>query len=93
MPIYTYTCDKCLNVSEQIVKASERDALMTCEGLALAQSTQGRQDRCGGLLRREGVELFTHGKPSFQPGVVLGNGAKVKGHFGKDARKKGWHRP
>lgn len=89
MPIYTYECAKCHKVSEHIVKYSERDEPMACDEIEY-----DRQGQCGGgLVRNTAPEMPTIGKPSFQPGVVLGNGKKVAGHFGKSARKGGWHRP
>lgn len=82
MPIFTYTCAKCDAVVEQIVSFKDRDEPRSHDGCM------------GGLVRNTAPELPTLGKPSFQPGVVLGNGKKLAGHFGKDARKgKGWHRP
>lgn len=82
MPIYTMKCAKCGWVGEQILPLRERNKPQ-------------KHDDCGGKLTRDSeVELPTLGKPSFQGGVILGNGKKVPGHFGKAARmKKGWHRP
>ena len=85
MPIYTYDCEKCGNTCESIAKYEERDLPLAClEG----------DPQCGGRLVRRGVELFTHGQPSFQTHAIMGDGKKVAGQFGKAARKKkGWYRP
>jgi putative FmdB family regulatory protein len=80
MPIYTFVCE-CGHEEEHILKADERDSEFKCPN-------------CDGVLRWQGIERFTKGKPSFQSQAILGSGAHVKGHFGKEARKKGgWHRP
>ncbi len=83
MPLFTYTCDKCGSIQEHLAALKNRDGPgMVCPGA------------CGGRLKRQGVEQFVEGKPSFQGGAVLSNGKKIAGHFGKDARRKGgWHRP
>lgn len=82
MPIYTYDCQKCGSVQEHLTSYADRDAERHCEGA------------CGGKLVRHGVELFTHGQPSFQTHAITTDGRKVAGQFGKSARKnKGWYRP
>ena len=74
MPLYTYQCSKCPNEEEHIVKFEDRDrAGLSC-------------GRCGAPMDRAGVEPFKTGKPRHQMGAVLGNGAHVKGHFGKEAK-------
>lgn len=61
---------------EQLVKFAERDNPQTHDG-------------CGGSLERDtGLELPIVGKPAFQTQAVIGNGAHVKGHFGKDSARR-----
>lgn len=76
MILYTYLCKnpKCQNEEEHLVNYDERDTvIIECA-------------KCGMPLDRAGVESFKAGKPAFQPGVVLNNGAHIKGHFGKEAK-------
>ncbi len=81
MPIFEYTCTKCGSDQEHLVSYADRDKLK-CAGA------------CGGKLERHEVHQVIEGKPSFQGGAVLADGRRIKGHFGRDARKKGgWHRP
>ena len=74
MPIYSYRCEECGAEYEVICRYDERD----------------NQDcgSCGKKMTRAVAEKITIGKSGYQPGVILGSGEKVKGHFGKDARKK-----
>ena len=89
MPIYTYDCPKCGQASEHLTSYAERDNPRACETPGADLATL-----CGGALVRHGVELFTHGQPSFQTHAILESGKKVAGQFGKAARKKkGWYRP
>jgi len=77
MPLYTYQCQTCRNEDEHVVSYEERDTPFVCS-------------KCGSPTERAGVEQFALGKEPYQPGAVLSSGAKVKGHFGKEAplRKK-----
>lgn len=79
MPLYTYGCGRCGHQEEHLVKYSERDV----------QTFQCPRCVPGWLLVRQGVELFRQGQPGYQMQAVLGNGAKLKGHFGKAAQLKG----
>lgn len=75
MPIYTYRCRRCGVTEEHVTSYADRDTLLSHEG-----------GDCDGLLERDGgLELPTFGKPAFQTQAVLGNGAHLKGHFGKEA--------
>lgn len=76
MPLYTYQCPKCRTIDEHLVTYTERDT----SGFVCS--------KCGGPVERSGVEHFALGKEPYQPGAVLSNGAKVKGHFGKEAPLK-----
>lgn len=82
MPIYTYKCNRCGLVDEDLVIYQARDAPRFCKSL--------RDDGgvCGGLLQRDGLDCPTIGKPEHQTAAILGSGAKVKGHFGKEAKRR-----
>ena len=87
MPIYSFDCADCGEELEIICRWDERD-------LARIHSEVEEESGCGGALVRCGVELPTVGEPSYEPGALMSDGSTVKGHFGKDARRKGgWHRP
>lgn len=75
MPIYTFDCDNCTRTVDVLVSYEDRDGDHNCSV-------------CGGALIRRGVSGFQTGKPRFQTQAVLGNGAHIKGHFGKDARRR-----
>lgn len=75
MPIYTYKCENCGVEVEQLTTFVRRD----CDEL---------KHDCGGRLVRLGrLERPAIGKPEHQMGAVLANGAKLKGHFGKEAKR------
>jgi putative FmdB family regulatory protein len=76
MPLYTYVCAECGAQVELMVRIASRDDRWEHSG-------------CGGVLKREGVERFTVGPPSYVPGAVTSKGELIPGHFGKDARRKG----
>lgn len=82
MPIYTYKCKRCGADTESLVPYQGRDAPRFCKWIKEDDGI------CGGLLQRDGLDLPTIGKPAHQMGAVLENGAHVKGHFGKDAKRK-----
>lgn len=75
MPMYTYECSCCGRDVELIVNYEERDVDRQC-------------DMCGGYLERVGIEKINLGSESYQMKAVLGSGAHVSGHFGKQARGK-----
>jgi hypothetical protein len=81
MPIYTYKCNRCDRISEDLVMYSARDAPRFCKQL------QDDEGICGGLLVR-GLDCPTIGKPEHQTAAILDSGAKIKGHFGKEAKRK-----
>ena len=72
MPLYEYRCKKCQTSVEQIRKY---------EDLMKKQRHTG----CGGAL--EYVPGFQVRGEQRQMGAILSNGARVPGHFGKDARR------
>lgn len=76
MPIYTYKCKKCGVETERVISYDKRDYALNCQF-------------CDGVLSRLGqLERPTIGKPGYQMQAVLSNGAHVKGHFGKEAKRK-----
>jgi len=61
---------------EQVVKYDDRDKFM-------------QHEECGGELKRnEGLELPTIARETYQCKAILGNGAHIPGHFGKEAKRK-----
>lgn len=75
MPIYTYECQQCGVDVERVVAYEDRDSNLL-------------QHVCGGTLKRlEQLEKPTIGKPEYQMKAILPSGAKVKGHFGKEAKR------
>ena len=75
MPLFEYICDKCGNREEHLVKAKEKDDELRCES-------------CDeGAMMRRLLAKIQIGKPVYQVQAVLGSGAHVKGHFGKDAKR------
>lgn len=84
MPMYTYRCRQCGMEVEEIVKYEERDAFRQHEG-----PDGFGKERCGGALERnEGLERTHVGESAYQMQAILSSGAKVKGHFGKEAKRK-----
>ena len=76
MPVYTFECPACGCERDHVVSFDERDAgLFEC-------------GRCAVAMRRQAVSAFALGKPSYQMQAVLGNGDHLKGHFGKDAKRR-----
>jgi len=75
MPIFTYECKKCGMAVERIVNRSDRD-------------TPSPHDDCGGMLAWAGLDCPTVGKPGYQMKAILGNGAHIDGHFGKEAARR-----
>lgn len=85
MPIFTYRCRQCGMPVEMIVLYAERDA----QHYQHDGPDYDGKERCGGKLERNlGLEKPTIGKPAFQMKALLGSGAKVKGHFNKEAKRK-----
>jgi hypothetical protein len=81
--MYTYQCQRCGVKVEDLVSVKDRDDPWYC----LADS--GHDDGlCGGLLKRVGLDLPNVGSAAYQMQAILPNGAKVAGHFGKDAKRK-----
>ena len=75
MPIYTYQCSSCGTQTDHLTSYLARDAeWFGCE-------------KCGLRTERVKVQGWTMGKPAYQMQAVLGSGAHVKGHFGKDAAR------
>jgi putative FmdB family regulatory protein len=73
MPLYDFQCVSCGQQEEHFCAMVERDLIeLACF-------------RCGKRLRRMVSAPAYHGEP-YQMGVVLGDGTRVKGHFGKEAR-------
>ena len=84
-PIYTYWCRQCGMEVEHITSYANRDD----QSLQHEGPDGFGKERCGGKLERnEGLELPTVGQPEHQMGAILGSGAKLKGHFGKDAKRR-----
>lgn len=54
MPIYTYKCPKCSNVTDLFVATSDKDA-QVCEVPIIAEDEAPRV--CGALLQREEISL------------------------------------
>jgi len=80
MPLYTFICNKCEGEFERIEKHEDLRKVFACE--------------CGGELRWRGCEDIKVGRPGYQMAAVTSTGAKIPGHFGKEARKKGgYHQP
>lgn len=75
MPIYTYDCAECERVVDVLVSYQDRDGEHACSV-------------CGGSLVRHGVSGFQLGKSAYQMQAVLANGDHIKGHFGKDAKRR-----
>jgi len=73
MPIFTFNC-KCGNVLEEICKYEDRPDKKKCD--------------CGKWAIRQGIELCTLGKEGYQPQAILENGDHIKGHFGKEAKRR-----
>jgi len=71
MPIYVFKCGKCGKCEEHILAIAARDHQMICA--------------CGAIQHRL-LTSFTIGKQEHQTKAILGSGAKVKGHFGKEAK-------
>lgn len=90
MPIYGYVCDRCHTEQEHYRSMADRDKPMLC---TLGEVRPPEKSECGGNLVRPGVDLPTVGTASYQPGVILGNGSKLKGSFKTARKQKGWHRP
>ena len=85
MPIYTYWCRQCGAEVELIMSYDKRDD----QSLQHEGPDGFGKKRCGGKLERnEGLERPNIGAPAHQMGAILGSGAKVKGHFGKEAKRK-----
>ena len=75
-PLYSYKCQKCGKTVERVVKYEHRDNPWT------------HDDECGGKLSRGGLELCHFGKETYQCKAILGNGAHIPGHFGKEAKRR-----
>ena len=74
MPLYTYYCPTHGN-QEQVQKYAERDKA-TCRD-------------CDNLIQRQGVEKpSSFNAPAYQMGVFTGKGQVIKGHFGKEAKRR-----
>jgi putative FmdB family regulatory protein len=75
MPLYTYRCTKCEHCEDRVNKWAERLQEYPCP-------------ECDGVLQWQGVEAPSSlsGKEGYQMNAILGNGQKVKGHFGKSAK-------
>ena len=74
MPIYQYECTKCGREFERVKAIRHRDELELCA--------------CGGNAKRVPAQAVI-GKPGSQMQAVLKNGAHLKGHFGKEAKRNG----
>ena len=77
MPLYTYRCsdEDCSHEQEELLTAKEKEtAKIQCE-------------ECGEFCFCI-PSAPVIGSESFKPGVILDNGRKVQGYFGKSARKK-----
>lgn len=73
MPLYDFECVGCNQQEEHFCEVVERDHVeFACS-------------RCGKKLRRVVSAPAYHGEP-YQMGVVLSDGTRVKGHFGKEAQ-------
>lgn len=72
MPLFEYRCEKCGEHKDHVVKASEKDDDRFCD--------------CGGVQVRVLAPPVV-GKTGYQMKAVLGGGARLKGHFGKDAKR------
>ena len=76
MPMYEFWCERCGKV-ERMLSIANRDVPQVC-GV------------CGNDLKRVYGSPAVHGE-RWEMGAVLGDGRRVKGHFGKTAklRRKG----
>ncbi|MFA4944407.1 MAG: FmdB family zinc ribbon protein [Lentisphaeria bacterium] len=78
MPLYQYECEVCHLEEEHQVSIQERDTEFTCPN-------------CGGKMTRQ-VTAAKIGREKVGMGVILSDGSRVRGHFGREApraRKKG----
>lgn len=74
MPMYEYQCVQCGAIEEHYVQNSgQRDDALECA-------------KCGGEMERI-VSPFALGQSEYQMQAVLGSGAHLKGHFGKEAKR------
>lgn len=88
MPLYTYRCRQCGMIEEHLASFADRDKPFQHEGPNGWDPPHGKEC-CGGTMeRQDGLELPTVGKPAFQTQAVLGSGAHLKGHFGKEAVRR-----
>lgn len=74
MPLYTYTCAACNAEAEHLVRTDDRNKPQPC--------------KCGGKMKRRGLETFTFGPPEYQMGAIMSDGSHVPGHFAKDAKRR-----
>jgi len=73
MPLYGFNCE-CGAYAEIMLSISERDHEMLCP-------------KCSRPMQREIAAPALHGEP-YQMQAILGDGSKVKGHFGREAPRR-----
>lgn len=104
MPQYEYTCPKCKWEGTRICSMAERDE-QTCDQMIkpvvrqfhmFGMDAEQRKEmeapkKCGVVLERTEIpsSFNVDMKGSFQTKAILGDGTKIDGHFGREARKKG----
>jgi len=88
MPLYSYRCRQCGELLEQVVSYRDRDKFIQHDG-PNGDAGPGYKSVCGGeLIRKEGLEMPTIARETYQCKAILGNGAHIPGHFGKEAKRK-----
>jgi putative FmdB family regulatory protein len=75
MPRYDYQCSGCAWTGPLIVKLDDRD--------------EQRCPRCDGLLAREEIGEVAPHQHAYQSAGIFGpKGARVPGHFGREAKRR-----
>ena len=83
MPVYTYRCRQCGTKVEAITPYGRRDSIIRHDG------PDSSGEECQGILKRDpGLERPHIGSGCYEMKAILGNGAKLTGHFGKEAKRR-----
>lgn len=75
MPIYSYTCEACGEVTDHLSRRADQHLPQPCAG-------------CDKPAYRLGLEAPAIGPKEYQCSAIMSDGTKMKGHFGKLARSK-----
>jgi hypothetical protein len=97
MPLYVYDCPECgAHIERHSSKytSAEEDTAQVCgTEIVIDSDEEGLlgQPSCTAILKREEIseQLPPNTEGGYQMGVIMSDGSKVAGHFGKTAPNKG----